>query len=303
MSVRSRVRAAAIRTAGMLDLDELMLASIRTGALMHAVNFHGTPLATRGAFVRQLEWVRSRFTVMNPMSLGSFWEGATVSHKPCVLLTFDDGLASNFVVAAPVLESLGLRGLFFANPGFAKLSGTAARDFYWDRLTIRRDRPLSPEDWTPMMPAQIAELARRGHAIGNHTYSHADLSTTTGECLSHEIVDSRDVLADWTGGAIECFAWTYRWNAISREAWDLARLHHRFCFAPSAGLTSRATGSPDLIWRTNVESHYGDAEYRFMYSGLAEIPAWRKRRRLKRELCPSPGTIRAASEEHGWLLR
>jgi len=144
MGVRSHLRAAAIQTAGALDLDELMLASIRTGALMHAVNFHGTPLATRGAFVRQLEWVRSRFTVMNPMSLGSFWEGATVSHKPYVLLTFDDGLASNFVVAAPVLESLGLRGLFFVNPGFAKLRGTAAREFYLGRLAVSRDRVYVP---------------------------------------------------------------------------------------------------------------------------------------------------------------
>jgi peptidoglycan/xylan/chitin deacetylase (PgdA/CDA1 family) len=237
------------------------------------------------------------------MSLGSFWEDATVPHKPYVLLTFDDGLASNYSVAASVLESLGLRGLFFVNPGFAKLRGTAARDFFLERLAVRRVQQHSPEDWTPMTPAQIAELARRGHAIGNHTYSHADLSTTAAEWLSHEIVDSRDVLADWTGGAIECFAWTYRWNAISREAWDLARSHHRFCFAPCAGLTSFATGSPDLIWRTNVESHYSDAEYRFMYSGLAAIPAWPMRRRLKRELCPPSRRIQAASEERGWLLR
>jgi peptidoglycan/xylan/chitin deacetylase (PgdA/CDA1 family) len=303
MGFRNALRSAAIQTAGALHLDELMLAGFRAGGFMHAVNFHGTPLAMRETFVRQLEWLRSRFTVLDPMTPGSFRDSTAHSHKPSVLLTFDDGLASNFLVAAPVLESLGLRGLFFVNPGFAELDGTTARMFFLNRLAVRRDQPLSPEEWTPMTPSQIAELARRGHVIGNHTYSHADLSGTRNGCLAHEIIESRDVLAKWTGSAIECFAWTYKWNAISRDAWNLARAHHRFCFAPCAGLTPRAAGSPDLIWRTNVECGYSEAEYRFMYSGLAAIPAWRRRRRLKRDLCPSPGPSNAASEERGWLLR
>jgi peptidoglycan/xylan/chitin deacetylase (PgdA/CDA1 family) len=302
IGVRSRLRSAAIQSAGALDLDELMLAGVLARGVMHAVNFHGTPLATRELFVRQLEWVRSRFTVMNPVTPGSFWQSSADPHRPSVLLTFDDGLSSNFLVAAPVLESLGLRGLFFVNPGFARLHGTAAREFFFNRLAARLGRSLSPEDWTPMTPAQITELTRRGHGIGNHTYSHADLSRTAGGCLAHEIVESRDVLARWTGGVIESFAWTYRWNAISREAWNVARSHHRFCFAPCAGLTSRATDSPDLIWRTNVECSYTEAEYRFMYSGLAAIPAWPKRRQLKRELCP-PRPLNAAGRERGWLLR
>jgi len=269
---------------------------------MHAVNFHGTPMAMRENFAGQLEWLRTRFTALNPTTPGWFWEDPEHPHNPSVLLTFDDGLASNFWVAAPVLESLGMRGLFFVNPGFAGLHGEAAREFFLNRLASRRDQPLSPEDWTPMTPAQIAELARRGHAIGNHTYSHADLSRIAGGRLPHEIVDSRDVLAKWTGNIIDCFAWTYRWNAISREAWDLARSHHRFCFAPCAGVTSRAIGSPDLIWRTNVECGYYPAEYRFMYSGLAAIPAWPKRRRLQRELGP-PAQHPRAREERECLLR
>lgn len=278
------------------------MTGLRASGLLHAVNLHGTPLAMREVFVRQLEWLRSRYTVLNPTALGSFWENSPHSPKPSILLTFDDGLASNFLVAAPLLESLGLRGLFFVNPGFAELTDAAACEFYLTRLALRPDQPLSPEDWTPMTPSQIAELARRGHAIGNHTYSHADLSRTANECLPHEIVESRDVLARWTGTTIESFAWTYKWNAISRAAWNMAQSHHRFCFAPCAGLNSGATGSSSLIWRTNVECGYSEAEYRFMYSGLAAIPAWRNRLRLKREICFTGGLLNTARRERGWLL-
>src|ERR1051325_8647602 len=244
MGWRSGLRSAVIQGAGALHLDELMLAGFRTGGLMHAVNFHGTPVEMREALVRQLEWLRSRFTVLDPTVPGQFWECGAPSHRPPVLLTFDDGLASNFLVAAPVLESLGLRGLFFVCPGFAGLHGAAAHEFFLSRLALHRDQRVSPENWSPMTPAQIAELAVRGHAIGNHTYSHADLAHTREEGLFHEIVESRDLLAKWTGSTIECFAWTYKWNAISRGAWNLARSHHRFCFAPCAGWTSRITGSP-----------------------------------------------------------
>lgn len=302
MGFRSWLRGAAIQSAGALHLDELMLAG-SCGRFMRAVNFHGTPLVMQDIFIRQLEWLRSRFTVLNPMAMDVFWENIVPSRKPAVLLTFDDGLASNFLVAAPVLESLGLRGLFFVNPGFAELNGPAAKAFFLDRLADSRDKSLSPEDWTPMTSAQIAELARRGHSIGNHTYSHADLSRAASGSLSHEIVHSRNVLCKWTGRAVESFAWTYKWNAISREAWDMARSHHRFCFAPCAGLTSRASGLPDLIWRTNVECGYSESEYRFIYSGLAAIPAWRKRRRLERELRPPAVSLDPAREERGWLLR
>src|SRR6266536_3577909 len=102
MAFRSRLRSAAIQIAGALQLGELMLAGGKARRRMHAINFHGTPIAKRENFARQLEWVRSRFTVMNPMAPGAFWEGAADSHKPLVLLTFDDGLASNFLVAAPL---------------------------------------------------------------------------------------------------------------------------------------------------------------------------------------------------------
>jgi len=309
MSLRSRIRNIVIQSASVLQLDEVMLTILGRGAsYIHAVNFHGTPVASRETLVRQLEWLRSRFAVLDPMALGSIGEKEEALLKPTVLLTFDDGLASNFFVAARVLESLGLCGLFFVNPGFALLEADAARDFFRERLAESQSQPLTPEEWTPMTPAQIAELAGRGHAIGNHTFSHADLSRTYGRDLTHEIVGSRDLLAQWTGRRIEYFAWTYRWNALSLEAWDLARSHHRWCFAPCSGLTwagggKLATAVPGLIWRTNVESRYSESEYRFAYSGLATIPAWRKRGRLEREIHLRTGPPDRQGEERRWLLR
>ena len=62
MGFRNRLRSAAIQSAGALHLDELMRGGFHAGGFMHAVNFHGTPVARRETFIRQLEWLRSRFT-------------------------------------------------------------------------------------------------------------------------------------------------------------------------------------------------------------------------------------------------
>jgi hypothetical protein len=282
MGFRSRLRGAVIQSAGALGLNELMLTwsqprrripasrqpSWHAGRL--ARGFH-PPARMAAKPVYGLGSASYEFV------LGEHRAGAQVCGRLLTLMTV---WPATSLLRAPVLESLGMRGLFFVNPGFAQLRGPAARDFFLDRLAVDRNQPYAPEEWTPMTPAQIAELACRGHAIGNHTFSHADLSRADSGRLRHEIVHSRDVLSQWTGRAVECFTWTYKWNAISREAWDMARSRHRFCFAPCAGLTSRAAGHPDLIWRTHVESAYLESEYRFIYSGLAAIPAWFKRRRL-----------------------
>lgn len=63
--------------------------------------------------------------------------------KGYVSLTYDDGLASQLDVAAPQLESAGLRGTFYLT---------------WDNMKDRAS------DW--------ARLAAKGHQLANHTVSH-----------------------------------------------------------------------------------------------------------------------------------
>jgi peptidoglycan/xylan/chitin deacetylase (PgdA/CDA1 family) len=139
-----------------------------------------------------------------------------------------------------------------------------------------------------MTPQQIADLSRRGHAIGNHTYSHVNLATLPEDQLHHEIIQSAQQIAAWTNLPVEAFAWTFSWDSITPAAWKMIQQHHRFCFAPCPGFVDCHADSQNLIWRTEIEVSYPAAEFRFMYSGLAD-PMWRNRRhRLKAKLAASP---------------
>ena len=100
---------------------------------------------------------------------------------PCegCLVTFDDGGASALTHAAPVLEALGWRGVFFVTTGCI-------------------DRPgfLSAE--------QIRELRRRGHVIGSHSMSHPlRMAAMPDAAVFDEWQRSRDTLSDIIGEHVE----------------------------------------------------------------------------------------------------
>lgn len=288
--MRRLLRTSVIQTVASLHLDEVMLRRLRWrasrgGPLVLVVEMHETLQRDGDQLRRQLEWVAERFALISPESFFGLWDRSRTPpkwSKPAVLFTFDDGRESNYTVAAPMLESMGTRGLFFVVPEFVGLTAQNARDFYYSRIDIRGlAHSESGEQWTPMNPDQLADLTRRGHSIGNHTLSHVILAGLSPSDLERQIGTSAAKISSWVQQRVEAFAWPYSWNAINREAWDLIRKTHHFCFSPCPGTTNCSEDSPHLIWRTEIEAYYSDPQYRFMYSGLVD-PAWAgRRRRLK----------------------
>ena len=284
------LRTGLIQTAAALHLDELLLRyqrqqALRRRPLVQVVEMHETLPRDADRLRRQLEWVARRFTLITPSTFFELWDRSFPLpqwQKPAVLFTFDDGRETNYTVAAPLLEAMGTRGLFFVVPDFIGLVAEQARDFYYSRIDIRGTAPSdSPEQWNPMNPEQLADLSRRGHSIGNHTLSHANLSHLSRADLERQIVASAVKIASWTHKNVDAFAWPYAWNAISRAAWEMIRETHRFCFSPCPGSTQYSADSPHLIWRTEIEAYYSDPQFRFMYAGLANLPWASKRRQLK----------------------
>jgi peptidoglycan/xylan/chitin deacetylase (PgdA/CDA1 family) len=283
------LRTSLIRTAASLRFDEIMLRHQRSlargGPQVQVVAMHETLAGDSERLRRQLDWVEKRFTFISPETFFGLWDRTSVLpnwSKPAILFTFDDGRESNYTVAAPMLESMGARGLFFVVPQFIGLTARDARDFYYSNIDIRGlARSESKEQWTPMNSEQLLDLVKRGHSVGNHTLSHANLSGLSTANLRDEIEGGSEKIASWTQRTVEAFAWPYSWDAINRQSWDLVRATHRFCFAPCPGTIDCLADSPHLIWRTEVEAYYSTAEYRFMYSGLIN-PLWAARRKRLR---------------------
>jgi len=294
LSARAQFRSAFIRTAVALRVDELALGLrrwlVRRGysPSMLVIEMHETPERDELLLRRQLEFAARHFTLVDLPTFARLWQEYRTHpqswSKPPLLFTFDDGRRNNYTVAARVLESVGTRGVFFVIPQFVECSPTDARQFYYSRIDTRKNPPHLPEEDTcSMTPEQIADLARRGHSIGNHTYSHVNLATVAESQLQHEIVDSAARISAWTGKPVDAFAWTFSWDSITPKAWHLIQQHHRYCFAPCPGSVDCSADSCSLIWRTEVELSYSPADLRFMYAGLADR-LWRSKRERLRAL-------------------
>lgn len=248
--------------------------------LIQVVNFHHTPPEDRDSLRKQMSWVSRHFRIIDFDAFTRFWSDAgrtPAAERVAVLFTFDDGLKSQYEVAAPVLEEFGARALFFVIPRFCEARGPDARRFFRERVSPMA-RLTNPDAEFPMSLADVADLSRRGHTIGSHTMSHARLSAVPPYRLREEIVGSRSLLETWIGRPVDAFAWTFSCESITPAAWRLAAETYRFCFSPCPGVNDLRQ-SPALLWRTNIEAAFPPQRYRCMYSGLAELP-WARQRRL-----------------------
>jgi peptidoglycan/xylan/chitin deacetylase (PgdA/CDA1 family) len=97
----------------------------------------------RSLFEAQLDYLREHTHVL-PVSeaLGDDVRGS----KPLVCLTFDDGYADNFEIAAPLLEERGLRGTFFITAGAVE-----AREPLW--------YDLAADIWNALGGSEVGRLA------------------------------------------------------------------------------------------------------------------------------------------------
>lgn len=92
-----------------------------------------------------------------------------------VVITFDDGHASNADLALPLLTQRGMRAAFFITTEF---------------VSHRRGYC----DWT-----QVRSLAEHGMQVGAHGHTHRFLSTLDEAQLRSELQVSRDLLRDKAG--------------------------------------------------------------------------------------------------------
>ncbi|MFT3761954.1 MAG: polysaccharide deacetylase family protein [Pseudoxanthomonas sp.] len=119
-------------------------------------------------FARQLDWLAAHG--FQAVRLDDAAASLAAGNRP-VVVTFDDGDASNCEVALPLLQARGMYAEFFVTSDFVGQDGM-------------------------LQPAQVKTLADAGMGIGAHGRSHRFLEDLeAGEMLA-ELRDSRNVLQD-----------------------------------------------------------------------------------------------------------
>lgn len=118
--------------------------------------------------------------------------------------TFDDGLRDQYTVAVPMLNEVGFKGTFFVIPG--RVSATVA-----DAENRKNDKRA----WGTITWDELREIAKQGHEIGSHTWSHTGFTKQTAEQVEEELTKSRDAIQEHLGTTPQTIAFPF--NQASPE--------------------------------------------------------------------------------------
>ena len=116
-----------------------------------------------------------------------------VRYEGMVSISFDDSYRNQHVKALPILEAAGMKGTFYLST-----------------------KPIQKGYRAYMTPAQVKDLARKGHEVAGHTVSHANLAKLGRARIEREVGNSKAYLEKLIGVPVTGFAYPY--GAISRTA-------------------------------------------------------------------------------------
>ena len=219
-------------------------------------------------FKAQLSYLATQgWTAATGDQLAEWYSTRTCPPSKTFVVSFDDGDEDAYTNAAPILESLGMRGTFFVVPGSDGNTGSVS-------------------------DAQIQDLAARGHAIGNHTLDHDNLRKLDPVELRHQIEGAQVALKQVLGYRPRTFAYPYgRFTdavvqAVAESGFDLA-------FTVRAGAVE-STSAPLLSKRIEIGALDSGADV------LAKVA-------LFADPCPGPAPDLAISKTatgtfKGWRL-
>jgi peptidoglycan/xylan/chitin deacetylase (PgdA/CDA1 family) len=209
-----------------------------SGDALRVLTYHDVAPQHLAQFEAQIRWLSQSWKFVSAEQFAALICGAEPLRGRNVLLTFDDGYASQRRAAEQVLKPLGIAALFFVVLDFVSLTDrTAARQFI-----ARHIYPLVGADELPphaynMGWSDLEALLEQGHTIGAHTRTHARLALIDTEAqLEGEIITSADALAQRLRVPVDHFAYTFGDLAsFSPRALAVARRRFRCIYSGLRG--------------------------------------------------------------------
>jgi len=187
------------------------------------------------------------------------------SGRTRIAITFDDGYASCYGQAVPVLEELRIPAAFFVCSGFIDSKDEDAERFCHEGFKRR-------QKFHSLGKQQLRELA--GHPlfeVGSHSMNHIDLGKVNDKrILDREIEGDRTQIEDWTGKKVQWFAYPFggRSNVSAEVIEYLRRTQFRAAFSLVPGFVDFNKGKfmmrrdsmdmrePDWLWRAWLNGGY-----------------------------------------------
>ena len=156
-----------------------------------------------------------------------------------IVLTFDDGFQNFYADAFPVLAECGFTATVFLVTDFCE----KYNDWEGNLPTLERSKLLS---WS-----EIKELDKYGIEFGAHSLSHPDFTKISLEEVKRELVESKSVIEEKLGNAVETFAYPYgKFNT------DVKQLTAQYYAAACSTNLGKVNATSDFYSLERVDTYY-----------------------------------------------
>lgn len=245
------------------------------------INYHCTPDIDNINFEKQIKFFQYYFQNCNYNKLIKLLEknNLLLLKKPYLILTFDDGLRSNFENALPILEKYNMTGWFFVCPKFIEKS---------DMKSLNENsifpKQLFSDDRYCLNSTEI-NLIKNNHIIGSHTFTHHRFKNfDNSDKLNFEIYTSKMELSRIISKEVDVFAWVGgEEKHYTKSANDIIKNSYKIIFTTLVKMIYFKI-NPKAIPRTNIESNFSKQLFLFQISGLLDIYYFPKRLRTLNKL-------------------
>jgi len=216
------------------------------------------------AFERQMAHLRAKgFRGVTLAEFEAMLSGRARLDRKAVLVTFDDGYADNWEVAAPILARHGIPAVVFAVPGFL---GRETGEVWPHADPAGLGRFLGEGD--------LARLIANGIEIGSHTMTHPLLTQVPAEVQRRELSDSRRALEAMLGTPVTAFAYPGGDTDAAVEA-RAAEAGYALAFTTVPGVNP--VGSrPLVLRRTEVSASDSPFVFRMKLAGALDWLAFKE---------------------------
>jgi len=220
---------------------------------MRVLIYHDISPQEQEKFAVQLRWLARSWTFISPQQFAAMMRGEEPIKGANLLISFDDGFASNRRVAEEILDPMGIKALFFIVSGFASLGlDDDCRAFISRHICPGMPPEVVPDAWRNMTWHDLAWLLENGHTVGAHTRTHGRLSEIKEKSeLEEEIIGSANELENNLGIKVEHFAYPFG-NLSSFSPLVLAAARRRFSFIYTGLRGDNAGGAPPWSLRRDA---------------------------------------------------
>ncbi len=190
--------------------------------------FHDISQDDMDLFSSHLQCLSRFYNFVSPGEFTNMLLGKIPIKSDSLLISFDDGFASNRVAAEKILNPMGISALFFIITDFIGIhSSQDNRLFLKHALSLPIDE--ISEETRSMSWEDLEYLLEAGHTIGAHTSNHKRLAELHNNDLEYQIIKGCDILEQRLGVNIEHFAYPFGdLDSFSPEALSVARKRFKY---------------------------------------------------------------------------